>query len=135
MKLWLSFLALSFLPTLGFSAIYDVSIARFTTLTLTTDTGKEEVIIEDGNKEGSQVVFRAKLTAAPGLKYVTAKGTTFQLVKLADPVVHDSNRKINSGDWKIIVTGSGPEFERVRKWRPSFGDSGKNEYFGTRREE
>src|SRR3954465_7244452 len=135
MKALFCTLFVALLPSLGCCAVYDVTIARFTTLTLTTDTGKEEVVIEDGNKEGSKVVFRARLTPAAGLKYVTAKGTTFQLVKLAKPVVHDANREINSGDWKIMVTGAGPEFDKAVKWRPSFGDSGKNEWFGTRREE
>jgi hypothetical protein len=65
-------------------------------------------------------------------EYVSPRGTRFQLEKLDRPVINDANRKINSGDWKLTVSGSGDEYLSLKEkiGAPSFGDSGKTEYYG-----
>ena len=59
--------------------------------------------------------------------------TRFHLQKLDHPVINDANRKINSGDWKVIVSGQGDEYNSIMRdlGEPSFGDTcGKTEYYG-----
>ena len=66
------------------------------------------------------------------MTWQTRKGTRFQLQKLDHAVINDANRKINSGDWKITVSGAGEEYNSIKRdlGEPSFGDTCKTEYYG-----
>jgi hypothetical protein len=60
----------------------------------------------------------------PGtMSYVSPRGTSFQLEKLERPVINDNNRKIDSGDWKVIISGGGDEYLSLKEklGHPSFG--------------
>jgi hypothetical protein len=106
---------------------------RFSTLTLETEPGNEKVTYETGDKRESQTVFDSPVKLAGGMSYVSPRGTRFQLEKLERPVINDSNRRINSGDWRVIVSGSGDEYLSLKEkiGEPSFGDTGKTEYYGS----
>jgi hypothetical protein len=107
-------------------------LGRFSDLTLETEPGSEKVTFETGDKRGSETVFDSPVKLAGGMSYVSPRGTRFQLEKLDRPVINDANRKINSGDWKVIVSGSGEEYLSLKEkiGEPSFGDTGKTEYYG-----
>lgn len=107
-------------------------LGRFSDLTLETEPGSEKVTIEMGDKRGSDTVFDSPLKPAGEMSYVSPRGTSFKLEKLDQPVIHDANRKINSGDWKLTVSGSGDEYLSFKEkiGSPAFGDTGKTEYYG-----
>lgn len=111
---------------------FVVRLSRFSDLTLETDPGSEKVTMEAGDKRGSDIVFASSLKPAGGTSYVSPRGTRFQLEKLDRPVINDANRKINSGDWKLIISGSGEEYQSLKEkiGAPAFGDTGKTEYYG-----
>jgi hypothetical protein len=56
------------------------------------------------------------------------------LIKLAKPVINDGNRRTNSGDYKLVISGSGAESEKF-KIKPTFGASGRTEFYGEERNE
>lgn len=126
--IWASLLCLT-----AHAESYDFWYHRFGRIGLITDSGKEKVFIEKGNKQGEEIVFSAKLKPVGEDKFQTAEGTTFELEKLSKPVVNDGNRHINSGDIKLLVTGSGSEYEKFTI-TPSFGATGKTEFYGEKRE-
>jgi hypothetical protein len=107
-------------------------LGRFSDLTLETEPGSEKVTVDAGDKTRSDTVFESPLKPAGGTSYVSPRGTRFQLEKLGRPVINDANRKINSGDWKLIISGSEDEYLSLKEkiGAPAFGDTGKTEYFG-----
>jgi hypothetical protein len=107
-------------------------LGRFADLTLETRQGSERVTYESGNKQGSETLFDLPVTLTAPMTWETRKGTRFHLQKLDHPVINDANRKINSGDWKVIVSGQGDEYNSIMRdlGEPSFGDTGKTEYYG-----
>jgi hypothetical protein len=107
-------------------------LGRFADLTLETRQGGERATYESGNKQGSETLFDLPVTLTASMTWETRKGTRFHLQKLDHPVVNDANRKINSGDWKVTVSGEGDEYNSIKRdlGEPSFGDTGKTEYYG-----
>lgn len=105
---------------------------RFSSLTLETESGSEKVSFETGDKRGSEVVFASPVKPAGAMSYVSPHGTRFRLEKLGRPLINDANRKINSGDWKLTLSGDGDEYLSLKGkiGAPSFGDTGKTEYYG-----
>jgi hypothetical protein len=108
-------------------------LGRFSGLTLETEPGNEKVSFETGDKRGSETVFESPVELAGAMSYLSPRGTRFQLEKLERPVINDDNRKIDSGDWKVIISGSGDEYLSLKEklGEPSFGDTGKTEYYGS----
>jgi hypothetical protein len=109
------------------------SLDRFSGLTLETEPGNEKVSYDTGDKRGSETVFESLLKPAGAMSYVSARGTRFQLEKLERPFINDENRRINSGDWKVIISGTGDEYRSLKEkiGQPSFGDPSKTEYYGS----
>jgi hypothetical protein len=107
-------------------------LGRFADLTLETRPGGEKATYESGNKQGSETLFDLPVTLTAPMTWETRKGTRFQLQKLDHPVINDANRKINSGDWKVTVSGKGDEYNSIKRdlGEPSFGDTGGAEYYG-----
>jgi hypothetical protein len=102
-------------------------VGRFADITLETKQGGERVTYESGNKQGSETLFDSPVTLTAPLTWETHKGTRFQLKKLDHPVINDANRKINSGDWKLIVSGSGDEYNSLKE---NLGETARIEYYG-----
>jgi hypothetical protein len=106
---------------------------RFSYLTLRTEPGNEKVTFETGDKRGSETVFDSPLKLTGAMAYVSPRGTRFLLEKLERPVINDGNRGINSGDWKVTISGSGDEYLSLKEkmGEPSLGDTGKTQYYGS----
>ena len=99
---------------------------RFSYITLTTTSGKERVVFESYNKmtDETRTTFRSRLSRVSGGVYRTPHGTVFTLEHLPAPIINDANRHINSGDWRLTVTGKGEEFRRLDREIPDETDFG-----------
>jgi hypothetical protein len=111
---------------------YEFWLNRFGCIRLETGEKMSKVEFEQGNKEKEEIVWKSDLTTVDNPTFKTKAGTTFKLVKLQKPVVHDENRHINSGNWQIEITGEGKEFQQIRDKLPfvAFGDTGKPVFYG-----
>jgi hypothetical protein len=107
---------------------------RFGHITLETAKGKERVIILTYSKTpgDERTIFESRLIPVGAGAYTTPKGITFTLTHLLEPVIHDGNRRINSGDWQLTVSGQGREFERLKLKMPvvALGDTPPLVYLG-----
>lgn len=93
---------------------------RFGTITIEATPGQQGVVIEEQmGKEGPvKTIFKSRLSlAGPGF-YKTPKGTCFKLKHLSKPIINDANRHINSGDWRLTVSGSGNEWAKLKPKMP-----------------
>ena len=111
---------------------------RFGHISLQTNKGKERVVILAYSKTpgDEQTIFQSRLTAAGAGTYVTPKGTIFALKQFPKPIINDGNRRINSGDWQLTVSGKGTEFDRLKPKMPTvaFGDTPPLVYLGEKAE-
>jgi hypothetical protein len=107
---------------------------RFGDIIVETDKGKENVVIEYSDKDpkNDQTIFKSRLIRLKESVYRTPKGTLFTLEHLPRPIINDPNRRINSGDWKLTVSGTGPEFTRLKPRMPkvAFGKTPPLVYLG-----
>jgi hypothetical protein len=109
---------------------------RFGGIFIETAKGKERVRVFQGNKETEDTIFESRLIpSAPGT-YATPKGTVFALKHLEKPIINDGNRRINSGDWQLTVSGKGTEFDRLKTKMPfvAFGSLPPFVYLGEKAE-
>jgi hypothetical protein len=92
--------------------VYLFTLNRFGGIEIKADKG--EVRFFQGNKvKVEEITFESKLrTVSPGV-YLTPEGVSFHIVKLPKPVIHDRNRRINSGDYKLRITGTGRAFDAI----------------------
>jgi hypothetical protein len=74
---------------------------RFGGIELVTDP--PSVRFFQGNKEGEVTVYESLLKATPEHGFVSPGGVEYQLEELPTRVVHDANRGINSGSWKLSI--------------------------------
>jgi hypothetical protein len=102
-------------------------VGRFADITLETRQGEERITYESGDKQGSETLLDSPVTLIAPLTWETRKGTRFQLKKLDHPVINDANRKINSGDWKLTVSGNGDEYNSLKQ---NLGETARIEYYG-----
>jgi hypothetical protein len=107
---------------------------RFGDIIVETDKGKENVVIEYSDKDpkNDQTIFKSRLIRMNENVYRTPKGTLFTLEHLPRPIVNDPNRRINSGDWKLTVSGTGEEFRLLKPRMPkvAFGKTPPLVYLG-----
>lgn len=107
---------------------------RFGDIVVDTEKGKENVVIEYSDKDpkNDRTIFKSRLIRVRGNVYRTPKGTLFTLEHLPRPIVNDPNRRINSGDWKLTVSGAGDEFVRLKPQMPkvAFGKTPALVYLG-----
>lgn len=120
---------------------YSFTPQRFSSIALVTTTGQERIEVETSTKQenSERTIFESRLTpASPPTgaveAYATSNGTLFALSQLPKPIVNDANRGINSGDWKLTISGRGPEFVRLKAEMPkvAFGDKKSLVYLGTK---
>ncbi len=105
---------------------------RFGGIFMETAEGKERVRVFQGNKETERTIFESRLSqSAPGT-YATPRGTVFTVKHLEKPIINDGNRRINTGDWQLTVSGKGKEFRRLKLKMPfvAFGDLPPLVYLG-----
>jgi hypothetical protein len=93
-------------------------------------------VFTQGDKQGEEVTWQGTLKAVDKETFVTKGGTTFKLTKLDKKVVNDGNRGINSGSWKLVISGKGAAYEAIKKKMPfiAFGDEKKTECYGEKTE-
>jgi hypothetical protein len=107
---------------------------RFGDIIVDTEKGKESVVIEYSDKDpkNDKTIFKSQLIRVTENVYRTPKGTLFTLEHLSHPIVNDPNRRINSGDWKLTVSGTGQEFVRLKPRMPqvAFGKTPPLVYLG-----
>lgn len=98
---------------------------RFFYITLSTTKGKERVVFESFDKmtDVTQTTLRSRLIRVRENVYRTPRGTVFTLEHLPAPIINDANRHINSGDWRLTVTGSGKEYRHLDSEIPNITDS------------
>ena len=123
------------------AAKYSFTPQRFSSIALVTAPGKSAIKVETSTKEenSERIIFESQLAPAPRpagavAAYATPAGTLLTLTQLPTPVVNDANRGINSGDWKLTITGQGAEFNRLKAEMPkaAFGDKKPLVYLGTK---
>jgi hypothetical protein len=76
-----------------------------------------EVRFFQGSKDGDVFTSRTQLTAGK-----TTSGIRFEIEKLGEPVVHDVNRHINSGHYRLKITGDGEAFRAMQARIPPLAD-------------
>ena len=105
---------------------------RFGGLCLRTSKGKEHVEVYQGNKQGEKVLFDSPLEVCFGGIYTTPDGINFMLKHLANAIVNDGNRHLNSGDWQLTISGTGDNFKRLKEQMPfvAFGKLPPLTYLG-----
>jgi hypothetical protein len=117
---------------------YIFQYHRFGHISLQTDQGKERVVILAYSKTPGDetTIFEAPLKRSGADRYVTSRGTVFTLKHLPAPIINDGNRRINSGDWQLIVSGEGQEFAKLKTKLPkvAFGDTPPLVYLGEKAE-
>jgi triacylglycerol esterase/lipase EstA (alpha/beta hydrolase family) len=114
--------------------VYEFRLHRWGYVALDISPGHEEVHIYGGDKETTTTALRSPLKRLGSERFTTPKGTIFTITKLAAPVINDGNRRINSGDWKLVVSGNGSEYQKLKTghWlTASFGDTGDSTFYGT----
>ncbi len=113
---------------------FDFRLNRFGGIILSTVKGSEHVRVYQGSKQGEETVFEAALSRIGDKVYSTPGGTQFALKHLDIPVINDANRHLDSGDWEVIVSGRGSEFEALKPKMPSvtFGSLPPLQYLGER---
>ena len=95
---------------------YEFSVHRFCDIQLKTDheNGHVEIKIYPKAVPETEIVLQSKLKKVADGSYETPGGTRFTLSKLPKAIIHDHNRHINSGDWKLTITGSGAEYQKLK---------------------
>ena len=109
---------------------------RFASITIKSTKDTSLVTFEDYNKmsDVSTTLFKCPIHKKSTLVFSTPKGTTFTLKHLSEPVINDGNRRINSGDWQLTISGTSKEAKTVKGIYPSvaFGDTPPGVYLGAK---
>jgi hypothetical protein len=121
-------------PLIAYADQITFQYHRFADIIVDTEKGKESVVIEYSDKDpkNDRTIFKSRLIRVKENVYRTPKGTLFTLERLSRPIVNDPNRRINSGDWKLTVSGTGQEFVRLKPRMPqvAFGKTPPLVYLG-----
>jgi hypothetical protein len=101
---------------------------RFGGVEIKTRGEQGEVRFFQGDKQGEENTFQSKLRIASPGNYLTPEGVRFQIEKLSKAIIHDGNRRINSGDYRLRITGTGPAYDATKAklpWLADFAASGE----------
>jgi len=69
------------------------------------------------NKQGNVFTYRVRLVGG-----CTTSGVRFRIERMPKPVVNDQNRRINSGEYRLCITGHGSAFSAMRARVPVLAD-------------
>jgi hypothetical protein len=75
-----------------------------------------------GDKQGEETTFQSKFRVASPGTFLTPGGVKFEIEKLSKPIIHDGNRRINSGDYRLRITGTGPAYDATKAKLPWLAD-------------
>jgi hypothetical protein len=96
---------------------YLFILNRFGGIEIKVHGDRGEVKFFQGNKEGPVFTSRTQLVAGR-----TASGVRFDIQKLKAPVIRDFNRHINSGNYRLRITGEGSAFRAMEARLPLLAD-------------
>ena len=104
-----------------YAVVYLFLLNRFGGIEISTDA-PANVRFFQGNKAGTETVYQSKLRAVGSWVFYTVNDVEFRIEKLAKPVVHDPARRINSGNYKLQVIGSGMAYLELAAKVPVVAD-------------
>ena len=108
---------------LFYAVVYLFLLNRFGGIEVDTgEAGPASVRFFQGNKEGTETVYQSRLRAVGQWKFYTVDNVELRIEKLGKPVVHDRNRGINSGNYKLQVIGSGTAYLELAAKIPVVAD-------------
>lgn len=114
---------------------FEFQSSRVETLILTTTKQGAHLVskVYDRVTNKSSGWFKLELKKTSDNVYATSKGATFTLKHLTS--THNEGQSIDSGDWELRVTGSGPDFEAMRERANEDGDSTEKEavFYGSKK--
>ena len=126
------FLSLVLLATTLKAESYFFLLNRFGGIEIKMDGESGNVRFFQGDKQGEETTFQSKLKAASSGTFLTPRGVRFQIEKLSKRVIHDGNRRINSGDYRLRITGTGAAYDATKAklpWLADFAASGEKMTF------
>ena len=88
------------------AATYLFMLNRFGGIEVTTDGEAGRVRMFQESKDGEKFVSMVALK-----NNVTPDGSLFEIQQLAKPVVHDPERHINSGSYRLRIVGASPALQ------------------------
>lgn len=111
---------------------FEFWINRFGSIKVSTSKQSATAVLTQGNKQGEAVMWQGVLKAVDQETFVSKGGTTFKITKQAKKVVNDPNRGINSGSYKLVISGKGKDYEAIKKEMVpvTFGAGNKTECYG-----
>lgn len=104
-------------------AVFQFILNRFGSIELEIVGDRGNVRFSQGDKTGNdRTTFASDLkVTAPGVLQ-SAQGVTFRIEKLKRSVIHDRNRGINSGNYRLTIRGKGRAFEAMEAQLPYLAD-------------
>jgi hypothetical protein len=88
------------------AVVYLFLLNRFGGIEIDTDNSPN-VRFFQGNKQGTETVYQSKLRKVGQNVFYTVEDVEFRIEKLNKSVVHDVNRRINSGNYRLQIIGTG----------------------------
>lgn len=85
---------------------YIFMLNRFGGIEVKTNGETGEVRFFQESKDGEKFTSQTRLKNG-----FTSDGAKFEIEKLDQPVIHDWNRHINSGSYKLQITGASPALQ------------------------
>lgn len=108
------------------AVVYLFLLNRFGGIEIQTDE-PANVRFFQGNKHGTETVYQSKLRVVSPYVFYTVDNVEFRIEKLAKPVIHDSNRGINSGNYKLQIIGTGMAYVDLAAKIPVVADFAASE--------
>lgn len=109
-----------------YAVVYLFLLNRFGGIEIDTSE-PANVRFFQGNKHGTETVYQSKLRAASPLVFYTVENVEFRIEKLEKPVIHDTNRRINSGNFRLQILGSGMAYVDLAAKIPVMADFAASE--------
>jgi hypothetical protein len=104
-----------------YAVVYLFLLNRFGGIEVQTDE-PANVRFFQGNKQGTETVYQSKLRAVSPYVFYTVDNVELRIEKLEKPVVHDNNRRINSGSYKLQIIGTGMAYLELAAKVPVVAD-------------
>jgi hypothetical protein len=99
---------------------------RFGGIELQTDD-PANVRFFQGNKQGTETTYQSRLRAVGSWTFYTVDNVEFKIEELEKPVVHDPNRRINSGRYRLQIVGTGMAYLELAAKVPVVADFAASE--------
>ena len=118
----LVFSILFLVGTISRADSYLFLLNRFGGIEIRTSGESGNVRFFQGDKQGEETTFQSKLRVSSPGTFLTPGGVKFAIEKLSKPIIHDGNRRINSGDYRLRITGTGPAYDATKAKLPWLAD-------------